>query len=87
MPEPDYKDDLIFEPSMASMPRCDIEDLQLKLNIAIEALKMYAKEDNWDNCKKHINQYGAERTFFRACYAENGYLLAQNILEELGVNK
>lgn len=39
MPEPDYKNDLVFEPSTAPMPRCDIEDLQNKLNITIDTLK------------------------------------------------
>lgn len=85
MPEPDYKNDLVFEPSTASMPRCDIEDLQNKLNITIEILKRYAKEDNWEDCETFHYLGEVKRIKPKAYFSKYGFLLAQDALREIGV--
>lgn len=87
MSEPDYKDDLVFEPSSASMPRCDIEDLQNKLNIVVEILKRYAEEDNWKDCETFHEYNGVGRIKTKGYFSRYGFLLAQDALKEIGVVK
>lgn len=57
-----------------------IVTLEEKLEIAIKALKLYAKEDDWEDC---ITDHLAPVFCPKGCFYTDGYLIAKNALLEI----
>ena len=59
----------------------EIVTLQEKLEIALKALKMYAKEDDWEDC---VTDNSIAPVFCpKGCFYTDGYLIAKNALTEI----
>ena len=56
-----------------------IEKLEMKLSIAVEALKEYAEEDNWEDC--HAGFLANPIDY--GCYGYYGYQQAQEALAKI----
>lgn len=65
------------------MPRCDIEELKEKLDIAVEALEQYARDDFWDNCK----ETWTGTIVYKGLFQKDGYLPAKQALEKIKGDK